>query len=783
MLTVYVAYLLAAAALGAYDALRSCGMESGAPEPATVLAVVALWLGAGLAVAGCAAPFCKLLAVAARRSVAATRGIAVAAAPVCAAAASPAGAAAPPAPAGAACGMAQGPAAGELPGARSPALGFWPVGALLALGGFVATAPWCVGIVYHLLESVTVKDVGALLTGVGALAVLSVLAVAWCAIVAAAQMCAPARWTVPVRRLPARWTVPVWRLAVLCVALPVAGWSVAVYTTAGPHMGDAGAAPAVFALVFLGAALSVVWARVPRRVVAAAAIAASAAALGGIVWLAAWFPADGGIPTGETPPAERSLAGNGSPDEAANAGRAAVLGAEAGIALRPLPALALEIARAASDLDRDRHGTLFGGRDCDGLDPAVYPGAADLPANGLDEDCDGVDAVEPETALALGDPAPAPLALARKLNVVVIQLDAVRIDHAGFMGYHRDVTPNTDALAEVGVAFTNVVAQSPCTRKSVPSFMSGRYPQHMSWEEGPYFYPLTEDNVMLAEVLREEGYQTFGVVSPWVLERVIGLGQGFDRWVSSPRLSEVRRYMPYDAAATAARAIELIEHRDPTRPFFLFAYFEEPHDPYDPHAGPGLEFGDSDVDRYDSEIAFADRYAGFLIDYLNARALWDDTAVIILADHGVEFKEHGYEYHCRQLYAESLMVPLVLRSPGLAPARVETRVALLDLFPTVLDITGIAGHRKTLEGVSLLKPAEDRPIFAYNRTNGSTTDRIHSVMFGQRHYVVWPETGREELYDVASDRMESRNLATAMPGELAEARKLLARFLVDAQLK
>jgi len=637
---------------------------------------------------------------------------------------------------------------------------FWPVGALVAAGGWTATAPVGGALVHRLLERVTVTEVGQTLAGVGTAMTAAALAVGWGATVAWVQgRVGRMRRVSGAEGLPApeRGSVTLLRLVSWSLGLPVLGWSLAVYFLTGEHLGEAAAAPPVLAMLSLGLLAWATLFRLPRAAARFLAPAAAVGVLGVLAWGAVAYPAGSDV--------------------------------EQQLSRSPLARIVLPLLRAATDFDRDGVGTLYGGKDCAAWDPAVRPGAPDVPGNGVDEDCDGRDAAARLEPLPLGG-GPAVVGSFKGYNVVLIQLDSVRSDHVSGMGYPRQTTPSLDALAAESLVFDNAWAQSSGTRKSVPSVLAGRYPQHMQWDTVPFFYQVLDGNVMLPEILKEHGYQTYAVVSPWVQVRLAGLGQGVDAFVTA-QPQPGKRVPDYDATVTATRSIELVEKRDPARPFFLYAYFEDPHAPYDKHPGPGLEFGDSDVDRYDSEIAFADRWAGFLIEYLKVKQLWENSVVIVFADHGSEFGEHGMEYHGRQLYVESLRVPVVVHVPGVAPRREHAGVALVDLFPTVLDAVGIVRGRETLEGYSLLRYAsgagtdvgEPRPIFSYVRREGSAADRKHSVVEGSWHYILSGESGREELYDVGQDPGERRDALAANPERAARLREILARFLEGASLK
>jgi arylsulfatase A-like enzyme len=180
--------------------------------------------------------------------------------------------------------------------------------------------------------------------------------------------------------------------------------------------------------------------------------------------------------------------------------------------------------------------------------------------------------------------------------------------------------------------------------------------------------------------------------------------------------------------------------------------------------------------RYDGEIAFADRYTGFLVDYLRyLRPLWDQTIFVFTADHGEEFGEHGGKTHAYTCHEESTHVPLLVRIPGVAGQRIEARVALVDIVPTILEAIGAGPGGMRLDGESLLLPAfapssvdPDRPVFCsvLSQKSGQGDFFRQSVRSGDRVLFHDSATGRLELYDTTADRAEKRDLVAE--GDLRE---------------
>jgi arylsulfatase len=323
-------------------------------------------------------------------------------------------------------------------------------------------------------------------------------------------------------------------------------------------------------------------------------------------------------------------------------------------------------------------------------------------------------------------------------NVLLITIDCLRPDHVSVYGYERPTTPHLDDLANEGVRFTQAISQGPCTRVSFAAMFSSTYPAMFGG-----FLRLSPQRTVLAEILREAGYCTVALGSNPYLSPIYGYDKGFEifdgslvPWIQSRqhRLLKylnrffivARRLLPYlPASALTAKAVRFLRHHSPARPWFLWLHYMDVHDPYRPprrHAArfrsarrpelsnralwqkalsqPG-EISENErqhlVDLYDAEINFADEQIGRLLAHLRRQGWLDSTLIIVTADHGEAFGEHGKFSHRFELYDELLRVPLIMRLPARLPAGqvVTSQVRLLDLVPTVLDLLNIDGGPST----------------------------------------------------------------------------------------
>jgi choline-sulfatase len=348
----------------------------------------------------------------------------------------------------------------------------------------------------------------------------------------------------------------------------------------------------------------------------------------------------------------------------------------------------LSTLRALTDCDRDGASDLFGGGDCDDGDPARWPGAVDIPVNGIDEDCSGFDATLKSAPQAgLKTTGSSETKRARKdLSLVVLTIDALRWD-VGFMGYGRPTTPNMDDLASKSVVFEKAYALSSFTGRSLAPMFIGRYPSE-TYCDCSHFTEYLPKNDMLAEILKRAGFRTAGVGSHYYFKGY-GLEQGFDRFsVEVPEGKEnIDQKITSDLVAD--KAIEILNDESFTsNRFFLWAHFMDPHRDYLRHKG-FPEFGDKARDRYDGEVAFADHHAGRVIDKLRDAGLLDRTAIMVTGDHGEAFMEHDIMFHGRRLWEEVVRVPWIWSVPGMDTKRVRARVSHIDLVATVCDLLGV----------------------------------------------------------------------------------------------
>ena len=448
----------------------------------------------------------------------------------------------------------------------------------------------------------------------------------------------------------------------------------------------------------------------------------------------------------------------------------------------------LEVMRLPFDRDADGFASVLGGGDCDDDDPAIHPGAVDRAGNALDEDCDGADAevsAHAEGLAATPVRSPVRARIPAPQNLVLITVDSLRADRLGFLGESRPTSPEMDRLAAESVVFTHAWSTSSKTPTAVPSMLTGRFPSEL-FRDAEHFTTYAPENLFVTEVLHGRGYRTAAYPSHWYFDPKYGLGQGFETWqpfvAPERQMEKVATAEPVVVAAT--KYLDNVLGPGGERPFFLWVHLLDPHKSYLEHGGVPA-FGTTPAEKYLHEVRYTDAWVGKLLDALRKRADWGRTSVVLTSDHGEAFGEHGYRFHGFGLHEHQLRVPLVVRVPGVSPARVETPVSLIDLTPTLLDLAGIeAPAGLTPRGRSLVpallgETLPPRPVYAetprgpYNPPRAALVDWPWKVLYDA-------EGDRHQLFQLDVDPGEQNDLYRKEPEPALRMRGLLRRFWAES---
>jgi hypothetical protein len=338
----------------------------------------------------------------------------------------------------------------------------------------------------------------------------------------------------------------------------------------------------------------------------------------------------------------------------------------------------------------------------------------------------------------------------RGRDLLLITIDALRADHVGAYGYPRPTTPELDRFAREGVVFERAYTPTPHTSYAVTSLMTGKYMRPLLLQG------MGLDSDTWAGLLRKYGYRTAAFYPPAVF------------FIDAPRFEPfIQRYLDFEYrwvefAEGAARVTQVERYLGEAGngPLFVWTHLFSPHEPYE--ARPEHAFGDRDVDRYDAEIAHADATLGKIADAFLAKR--PRGVVVVTADHGEEFGDHGGRYHGTSVYEEQVRVPLVVWAPGvIAPKRVKEPVSLIDLLPTVLsamDIPRPPRVRGRDLGPLLAGTAGPGDGLAY-----AETDEQALVATKTLRLVCARRLGACRLFDLATDPAQQRDVAAERTAE------------------
>lgn len=346
-------------------------------------------------------------------------------------------------------------------------------------------------------------------------------------------------------------------------------------------------------------------------------------------------------------------------------------------------------------------------------------------------------------------------------SILFISIDTLSARHMSLYGYERETTPGLDRLALESVVFDRCWSNAPKTTPSYLSQFTGLLPESFRKQEqedgGASLWTFSPKHPALAEVLRQNGYQTAAIIDNPNAGALHGLERGFDHYDDGPAQRGLEE-LDGGVDQVLPSAAQWLEQANADLPYFLFLQVLDVHGPYysgakwnepfapselagrtapvaqsygsilgaipkyiaEPLAEPGQKELELEpiAQAYDRGVRAMDAAIAVFIEELDSNGALNNTWIVISADHGESMCEHDSYFNHQLLHGEELHVPLLIRPPGGTQARrIESDVQLVDLFPTMLDLAGIESHHE-LHGRSLMQALkgatlEPLPSFAY----------------------------------------------------------------------
>ncbi len=348
-------------------------------------------------------------------------------------------------------------------------------------------------------------------------------------------------------------------------------------------------------------------------------------------------------------------------------------------------------------------------------------------------------------------------------DVLLITVDALRADMLAAYGGKGD-TRALDQIAREGMVFQRAYTPAPHTSYALASMLTAKFMKPVLELPGA-----ERDHPTLPDLLRRYGYRTAAFYPPAIF---FVDGSNFDVLRARGFGFEYRKEMYASAPQRVSQLEAYLSEAEPKHPLFVWVHLFEPHEPYEPP--PEFRSGDSPRERYEGEVRAADHAIGELVRVF--RAARPGATVIVTADHGEEFGEHGGRYHGSTLYDEQVRVPLIWSSPGEAVAgSSEVPVELVDIGTTLLQAAGVppeARMRGDDLGAVLRGDAQGAPQVAF-----ASVEQQYMVTDGKLKVVCAGERAHCQLFDLRADPGELRNLAAERPQEVERLRSEIDRFV------
>ncbi|TXD40684.1 sulfatase-like hydrolase/transferase [Lujinxingia vulgaris] len=474
------------------------------------------------------------------------------------------------------------------------------------------------------------------------------------------------------------------------------------------------------------------------------------------------------------------------------------------------PAVASHLYSAlAGPLDFDGDGalSLYAGGDCAPFDAARGPHQVETPNDGIDQNCSGADLTYDVADFGPGPKRVAPPeGISRRPNIILVTTDALSFKHTTAGGYERDTTPNLAAWAERATVFETAFSNSTSTRLSMPGLVTSKMNSMVRMtNRRVHPYPYATDEVTLGTMLRDAGYRTVHIPGDRYFVRWRGYALGFEEFDTQTYKKADDR--GHTSPALTERAIEIIEQHDDERPLALWIHYYDHHGPYDiPEGARVFGEGKSNMERFESELWFADQSWKNLFEAVEARWEPEDYVMVFTSDHGEAFdKNHPREHHDFSVYTRPTHIPLIIQAPFGRGERIDGLTGHIDVLPTLANlldlepqedwlgetlvpalVEGQSPQKDVMHSLFYIPEAAKRGEETFKMIGTRTDDlyyfddRIHGV----RRLVRWREDPIDAV-DVSGEEPETAEIFRYITGQrlqwLREREEALTAYAPDAE--